>query len=96
MGYVTTIAVKTGTARYANSSCRAVMEICDAEGNCCRTSEKGQGLDNPGIPDHVHGEIDIYTNSTILDNCAQEGSLAGHPVTVKLTTSDPHGDDGCI
>ena len=70
--YVTTIAVKTGTARYANSSCRAVMEICDAQGNCCRTSEKGQGLDNPGIPDHVHGETDIYTNRTILDNCAQE------------------------
>jgi len=91
--YVTTIAVKTGTARYANSSCRAVMEICDAQGNCCRTSEKGQGLDNPGIPDHVHGETDIYTNRTILDNCAQEGSLAGDPVTVKLTTSDPHGDD---
>ena len=52
------------------SSCRAVLEICDSRGNCCQTSEDGRGL-YPGQP-RKSGETNVYTNRTILGNCAQE------------------------
>ena len=70
-GHVSRIAIKTGTGRYDGSSCRAVMEICDSHGNCCQTSPDGRGLDNPERQDRRIGQIDVYTNATILGTCAQ-------------------------
>ena len=68
-----TIAIKTGTKKYDGSSCRAVMEICGhGHGNCCQTSPDGRGLDNPDVQDRMIGQTDIYTNTTILGNCAEE------------------------
>ena len=67
---MTSIAIKTGTVNAAESGCRAVMEICDEQGNCCQTSTTGNGLDNPG-DDREKGQTDIYTNTTLLGNCAQ-------------------------
>ena len=67
---VLSIVIKTGTVPSAESDCRAVMEICDKRGNCCQTNHNGKGLDNPG-EDRESGRIDIYTNTTILGNCAE-------------------------
>merc|ERR1740123_1168731 len=92
-GYVSTISTKTGTYHYAASNARIVVEICDSQGTCCQTSSDGRGLDNPG-QDRENGQTDVYTNTSILGNCAQEGSLVGDPTTAKLTTSDPDGADG--
>ena len=66
---MSTIATKTGTDQYAGSNARVVVEICDSQGTCCKTSLNG--LDNPG-QDRKKGQTDVYTNSTILGNCAQE------------------------
>jgi len=85
--HVSTIAIKTGTEGSAESRARVVVEICDSQGTCCQSSS----LDNPG-KDRERGQTDVYTNTEILGNC--QGSLVGEPVTAKLTTSDPHGDDG--
>ena len=68
---MSTIAIKTGAGIYDASNCRAVMEICYSDGNCCQTSPNGRGLDNPG-QDREIGQIDVYTNKTILGNCSQE------------------------
>ena len=136
---MSSIAIKTGTVPNAQSDCRAVMELCDRQRNCCQTTPNGQGLDNPGN-DRESGQTDIYTNTTLLGNCADkviveacrfffglswdfgtipafnqcllictsnktvlsvhqlrpQGNLVGDPVTAKLTTSDPNGQDGCI
>ena len=66
------IATKTGIDKYAGSKARVVMEICDSQGTCCQTSPDGRGLDNPGQEDREIGQTDVYTNTTILGNCAQE------------------------
>ena len=66
---MSTIATKTGTDQYAASNARVVVEICDSQGTCCQTSS--DGLDNPG-QDRENGQTDVYTNSSILGNCAQE------------------------
>ena len=67
--HVSTIATKTGTDGHAESNARVVVEICDSQGTCCQTSS--DGLDNPG-QDREIGQTDVYTNTTILGNCAQE------------------------
>ena len=63
------IAIKTGGAPHSGSTCHVVMEVCDGYGWCCHTSS--EGLDNPGHVDRETGETDIYTNTTILGNCAE-------------------------
>ena len=68
---MSTIAIKTGTEKHAESNARVVVEICDSQGTCCQTSSDGRGLDNPG-QDRKIGQTDVYTNSAILGNCAQE------------------------
>ena len=67
--HVSTIATKTGSRRYAGSNARLVVEICDSQGTCCQTSS--DGLDNPG-QDRAVNQTDVYTNTTILGNCAKE------------------------
>ena len=68
--HVSTIATKTGTINEnAGSNARVLVEICDSQGTCCQTSSGG--LDNPG-QDRAVGQTDIYTNTAILGNCAQE------------------------
>jgi len=91
--HVSSIAIKTGTVPNAQSDCRAVMELCDRQRNCCQTTPNGQGLDNPGN-DRESGQTDIYTNRAVLGNCAHAGNLVGGPVTAKLTSSNPGGDNG--
>ena len=44
-----------------------MVEICDSQGTCCQTSS----LDNAG-KDREKGQTDVYTNTAILGNCAQE------------------------
>ena len=68
---VSSITIKTGTVKDAGSDCRAVMEICNKDGNCCQTTPEGGGLDNPG-DDRESGQTDIYTNTALLGNCADE------------------------
>ena len=68
---MSTIAIKTGTEKNAGSNARVVVEICDSQSTCCQTSSDGSGLDNPG-KDRKKGQTDVYTNSAILGNCAQE------------------------
>ena len=63
------IAIKTGGVAHSGSTCHVVMEVCDGYGWCCQTSS--EGLDNPGHVDREIGETDIYTNTTILGNCAE-------------------------
>ena len=70
-GKVSSISIKTGSIQKAESDCKAVMEICDGERNCCRTSVDGRGLDNPGS-DRQRGKTDVYTTPSLLGNCAQE------------------------
>merc|ERR1719507_2582739 len=91
--HVSSIAIKTGTVPNAQSDCRAVMELCDRQRNCCQTTPNGQGLDNPGN-DRESAQTDIYTNRALLGNCAHAGNLVGGPVTAKLTSSNPGGDNG--
>ena len=66
---MSSIAIKTGTVPNAQSDCRAVMELCDRQRNCCQTTPNGQGLDNPGN-DRESGQTDVYTNMAVLGNCA--------------------------
>ena len=68
---MSTIAIKTGTRKHAGSKARVVVKICDSQGTCCQTSSDGRGLDNPGH-ERKKGQTDVYTNSAILGNCAQE------------------------
>ena len=67
--HVSTIATKTGTDVNAASTARVVVESCDSQGTCCQTSS--DGLDNPG-QDREIGQTNVYTNTAILGNCAQE------------------------
>ena len=67
--HVSTIATKTSDRGYAGSKARLVVEICDSHGTCCQTSS--DGLDNPGQY-RKSGQTNVYTNTTILGNCAQE------------------------
>merc|ERR1719385_150661 len=90
--HVSTIAIKMGDGKWDGSKCRAVMEICDGDGNCCQTSPDGRGLYNGKY--RASGQTDVYSNTRILGNCAQEGSLVGDIIRAKLTASDPSGDDG--
>ena len=69
--HVSSIAIKTGTVKDAGSDCRAVMEICDKDGNCCQTTPDGRGLDNPGN-DREKGQTDTYTDAALLGSCANE------------------------
>ena len=102
------IAIKTGVDTYDGSGCHAVMNICDAQGKCCHTSN----LDNPGHNARRIGETDIFKNTTILGNCITpvvynmgcsfskrfsnsidfQGTLLGDPVTATLTTNDDNED----
>ena len=66
-----TITVKTSAEVYADSSARVVLDLCGSEGGCCQTSTDGGGLDNPG-EDRRKGQIDVYTATSILGNCAQQ------------------------
>ena len=66
---MSTIATKTSDRGYAGSKARLVVEICDSHGTCCQTSS--DGLDNPGQY-RKSGQTNVYTNTTILGNCAQE------------------------
>ena len=66
-GSVREISIKTGSAEYASSDCGADIEICDAQGNCCKTSN----LDNLG-DDRRGGLTDVYTDQTILGSCQHE------------------------
>ena len=70
-GKVSSISINTGSIQKAESDCKAVMEICDVERNCCQTSVDGRGLDNPGL-DRQRGKTDVYTTPSLLGNCAQE------------------------
>merc|ERR1711962_971866 len=89
-GKVSSISIKTGSIQKAESDCKAVMEICDGERNCCQTSVDGRGLDNPGL-DRQRGKTDVYTTPSLLGNCAQEGTLASYPVSAKLTSGGNNG-----
>merc|ERR1712107_905095 len=42
------------------------------------------------------GETDIYTNTTILGNCAEAGRLLDDPVTATLTTNDDNEDGWAV
>ena len=65
--HVSTIATKTGTINvHAGSPIRVLVEICDSQGTCCQTD----GLNRK--KDREIGQTDVYTNTTILGNCAQE------------------------
>ena len=96
------VSIKTGNIKYAQSDCAADLEICDAQGNCCKTSD----LNNPW-DDRESGNIDPYTEQTILGSCANEGgrifsiknfniqgSLLGDPKTANLTIGGGHKEDG--
>ena len=93
--HVSSISIKTGTVDAAQSDCRAVLEICDSNGKCCQTSPNGQGLDNPGMNDREHGQIDIYTKKVLLGTCARKVNdiLAlgryHRPVFDNIKNSDP-------
>ena len=65
------VAIKTGAMEDAESSARALLEICDDKGNCCNTSGSGLGLDNPGTSDRVRGGTDIYSDKAILGTCSE-------------------------
>ena len=65
------IATKTGTRNWAGSNARVMVEICDSQGTCCKTTSSGRGLDNPG-QDRRRGQTDVYRNPAILGNCALE------------------------
>ena len=56
------IAIKTGVDTYAGSGCQAVMNVCDAQGKCCHTSNLGHKYRRIGA-------TDIYKNARILGNC---------------------------
>ena len=68
---MSSITTKTGTIKDAQSDARAVLEICDKDGNCCQTTPDGRGLDNPGN-DRESGQTDTYTDTALLGNCANE------------------------
>merc|ERR1719219_2421517 len=84
---VSSISIKTGTVHKADSDCGAVMEICDSQGNCCRSA---QNLNNPGS-DRTIGKTDTYTRQDLLGSCATQGALVGDPVSAKLTSSGNNG-----
>ena len=65
------ITVKTGAQVNAESLARVVLDLCGSEGGCCQTSTDGRGLDNPG-EDRRKGQIDVYTATSILGNCAEQ------------------------
>merc|ERR1719391_878045 len=90
--HVSTIAITMADGKHEGSRCRAVMEICDSDGNCCQTLPDGRGLYNGKY--RASGQTDVYSNTTILGNCAQEGSLVGDIIRAKLTVSDPGAGDG--
>ena len=69
--HVSSITTKTGTIKDAQSDARAVLEICDKDGNCCQTTPDGRGLDNPGN-DRESGQTDTYTDTALLGNCANQ------------------------
>ena len=77
------IAIKTGGAPHSGSTCHVVMEVCDGHGKCCQTSS--DGLDNPGHVDREIGEIDIYTNTTILGNCAEAVDNNAFPCLIAMS-----------
>ena len=68
---VAIITVKTGAQVNAESLARVVLDLCGSEGGCCQTSTDGRGLDNPG-EDRRKGQVDVYTATSILGNCAEQ------------------------
>ena len=73
--FVSQVAIKTGTIEDAETVARALLEICDDEGNCCNTSQSGLGLDNPGTSDRVRGGTDVYSDQAILGTCSEVSTL---------------------
>ena len=67
------ISIKTGTYRNAQTGCKAVLQVCDMDNNCCETTSKGQGLDDLSKDDRESGQIDDYTGTKLLNTCAQVG-----------------------
>ena len=99
---MSTIATKTGPGENDRSTCRAVLEICDDGGNCCQTSADGRGLYSGQIREI--GQTDVYTDTTILGNCAQEvrnihfdpnPRLPDKPTSVQLSESRQYPAINC-
>ena len=67
--------IKTSNVEYAESMCGVVLSICDKNNNCCRTSNKGRGLDRPGL-DRRYGATDIY-NTAVLGGTRQRDEMFG-------------------
>ena len=84
--YVSTIATKTGNGKNDGSGCRAVMEICDSLGNCCRTSPDGRGL-YKGYRNL--GQIDEHTDKTILGSCAETVILFSTLIPIQRWQTPP-------
>ena len=76
---MSTIAIKTGSGKWDGSNARAVLEICNSESVCCQTSSAGRGLYNGKY--RGAGQTEVYKNTTILGNCAQE--------VISILTLDP-------
>ena len=74
---MTEISIKTGTVKDAESDGGAELEICDVEGVCCKTTK----LNNVPGDDRESGQTDVYTQQTILGDCAKEVNC------VHITTS---------
>ena len=72
---VSEVSIKTGTIEDAGTLARALLEICDDEGNCCNTSQSGLGLDNPGTTDRVRGGTDVYSDKAVLGTCSEVNIL---------------------
>ena len=51
-----------GDGKWDGSKCRAVMEICDGDGNSCQTSPDRRGLYNRKY--RAGGQTDVYTKVT--------------------------------
>ena len=61
----------TGDIHPASSCCKAVITICDLYGNCCKTTSKGQGLDDLSKDDRERGNVDVFQGKHMLDTCSQ-------------------------
>ena len=64
------IKIKTANEDFADSKARAVLELCDPDGHCCQTSPDGRGLYNGNTREK--GQIEVYSDTTILGECAYE------------------------
>ena len=58
------VAIKTLSREPDRNNAPVKMKICDLDQNCCDTS--------PEINDQEPDQVHVFTNTTILGNCAQE------------------------